>query len=243
MQIELLQKINSLIDLTSLNEDDSQSSIEKLCKKATNPLGKVASVCVYPRFIADVKALTPIKIATVVNFPSGGESLASVVSDIKKAIDLGALEIDMVLPYLSFLEGKNDAVRNFIEQCKIACGETILLKVILETGVLQDPSIIKAASEMAIMAGADFLKTSTGKVSIGATLPAARTMLMVIKKLTSQLGRRVGFKVSGGIRTIDAAIQYMELADQIMGCDWVNPKTFRIGASLLVDEIITNQQN
>lgn len=239
MQAKLSEKIVSLIDLTSL--DDSKTNIVELCKKATTPFGPVASICIYPQFVAEAKTIlpAPIHIATVANFPHGNEPLSHVIHTIKMAIQAGALEIDMVFPYTNFLAGEIVTVRKFVEQCKLTCGEKIILKVILETGALRTEELIKAASREALLGGADFLKTSTGKITVGATLSAARTMLMTMKDMSPELGRSVGLKVSGGIRTIATAIEFIELAEQIMGAGWVVSKTFRIGASQLLDIIVS----
>ena len=135
------------------------------------------------------------------------------------------------------MAGERHYAQTFVSACKIACGDEVTLKVILETGVLGEITIIADAAYDALSAGADFIKTSTGKLTEGATLEAAATMLLVIQHITPQLKHHVGLKVSGGIRTLEQAAQYIELADAIMGRDWVKPSTFRIGASKLMDEI------
>jgi deoxyribose-phosphate aldolase len=234
----LVKKIYSLIDLTSLNFNDTEATITQLCQQATSTLGHVAAVCIYPKFIPLAKKLltnSDVKIATVVNFPEGSQSLATVVGDIQKAIKLGAQEIDVVMPYQEYLAKKYAEVKNFIHACKNACGEDVLLKVILETGALQQAAIISQASKDVILAGADFIKTSTGKINIGATLEAAEAMLTTIHDL--KLNRAVGFKTSGGVRTIEQAKNYLMLAESIMGKNWISPQTFRIGASQLVKEL------
>ncbi len=234
-------RLFSFIDLTSLNETDTDSSIAMLCEKANTSLGHVAAVCVSPSFVRMVSAQfagTPIKTATVANFPSGNDSLEATLIDISQALQQGAQEIDVVFPYHRYLAGERQYAQQFITACKAACGDTVLLKVILETGALQDPAIIADASLDVLTAGADFIKTSTGKIAEGATLEAAATMLLVIQHATPQLKRPLGLKISGGIRDVSQAAQYLELADQIMGSHWATPQTFRIGASKLVDEIL-----
>jgi deoxyribose-phosphate aldolase len=229
-----------LIDLTRLNEDDTTDTISALCDKALAPAGTVAAVCILPAFVKQAKAqlsATSIKIATVANFPHGTDSLDSVLSVIHQAIHDGADEIDVVFPYLDYLAGDKIKPFDFIRQCKAACGNAVLLKVILETGALIDSAIIAEVSYNVCHAGADFLKTSTGKVAVGATLAAARIMLDTIKKIP----RSIGIKVSGGVRTIEEANQYIELAAQTMGAAWVTPDHFRIGASQLVEIIINHQ--
>jgi len=236
--LSLAKRILPLIDLTNLDETASENQIVNLCQQAITPQGAVAAICIYPKFIVLAKRLlanTPVKIATVCNFPTGDSAITVVTEEIKKSIEAGADEIDVVMPYHDYLEGKITAVSDFIMQCKKTCGETIILKVILETGALQQPAIIANASRDVILAGADFIKTSTGKITIGATLPAAEAMLQTIHDL--HLNRTVGFKASGGIRTLADAEKYLQLADKIMRPDWVSAKTFRFGASNLLSEI------
>lgn len=239
--VPLLQRMLGLVDLTSLNADDSESSIAAFCEKAQPAFGHVAAVCIYPQFVrlaAAQFAGTPIKVATVVNFPEGNASLESVLLEIGSALQAGANEIDVVFPYERYLAGEQQYARHFVADCKAACGSDVILKVILETGALLDPAIIADAAFDALTAGADFIKTSTGKIAEGATFEAVATMLLVMRHVIPQLNRNVGIKVSGGVREVQQAAQYMELAASIMGRDWVEPATFRIGASKLVDEIV-----
>lgn len=234
---DLAKKVFSLLDLTSLNETDDAARIAALCNKAQGPLGHVAAVCVFPCFVKQVSTIlanTSIKIATVTNFPFGTEAIESVNQSIFDSIHHGAHEIDVVFPYVRYLAGEKKQACDFITECKKMCGEDILLKVILETGAIKDPLLVTEISQRVILAGADFLKTSTGKIATGATLEAATLMLTAIKSTSSQ---SVGFKASGGIRTIEQALQYIQLAEKIMGADWVNPEHFRLGASSLVDSI------
>jgi deoxyribose-phosphate aldolase len=236
-----LQEMLSLIDLTSLGEADTRDTIVDLCKKAVTPAGQVAAICVYPQFVPDVKTLinsNAIKIATVVNFPTGQESIDAVVKTIKQALAAGANEIDAVFPYERYLAGDKMGAQDFIRQCRNACGTDVTLKVILETGAIPELQMLSDASHDAILAGADFLKTSTGKVKIGATLEAAAVMLLAIKGLQPNVKRKLGFKASGGVRNIDQAAQYIQLAKQIMGPQWVSSETFRLGASQLLDVLL-----
>lgn len=231
------KKIISLVDLTTLNESDTETVVAALCQKAVNHYGHVAAVCIYPAFVKyAVEQLvdSPVKVATVANFPHATDSLENVQATITQSIADGVDEIDVVFPYPAYLAGDRQTAKNFIAECKKACGKNIVLKVILETGVLKTVDIIAAVSADVIEAGADFLKTSTGKTAIGATLEAAAAMLLVIR----QSGLPVGFKASGGVRTIEQACQYIGLANQIMGPEWVSPRTFRLGASQLVDAIL-----
>lgn len=231
--VDLLQ----FIDLTSLNDSDTIETVSAVCQKAVTPLGHVAAVCFYPQFVKFAKsklANTPVNIATVVNFPYGNDSPEQVLSMTHQAIVDGANEIDVVFPYVDFLKGDKETPYELIRQCKAVCGETILLKVILETGALTHDALIAEVSYNVSHAGADFLKTSTGKISVGATLDAARVMLETIKKIP----RSIGLKISGGVRTIDQAEQYIKLAQHIMGREWISPAHFRIGASQLLDQIL-----
>lgn len=238
---DLIKRIYASLDLTSLNADDTNDSIATLCSKAQSRIGRVAAVCVFPKFIEQAATLltgSGVKIATVVNFPQGNMPQDDVLAEITHCVQLGANEIDVVFPYERYLAGEGNFARHFIEACKSICDEKALLKVILETGALVDAPIIADASYDAISGGADFIKTSTGKIAQGASLEAAATMLLVIKHAQTQFDRRVGIKISGGVRTLEQAGDYLALAEQIMGDDWVSPATFRIGASKLVDELI-----
>jgi deoxyribose-phosphate aldolase len=226
-----------LLDLTDLSETCTPAAIDRLCARAVTPHGAVAAVCLYPRFVAQARRLlsgTGVKIATVVNFPSGGEDTLAVIEETRQAVADGADEIDHVLAYRAFLEGRPGFAETQVIRVKEACGPA-KLKVILETGEISDPAKIRAAAELALGAGADFLKTSTGKVKVNASLEAARIMLEVI----AASGRRdVGFKPAGGIKSVEDAAAYLGLADAIMGSGWARPSTFRFGASSLLDSLI-----
>lgn len=240
---EWAERIYQLIDLTSLNETDTESSISLFCEKAKTSLGHVAAICTYPRFtklVAAEFADTPVQVATVANFPHGTNSLETTLIEIGKALQDGAQEIDVVFPYQRYLEGDTSYARSFIVSCKAACGDSVKLKVILETAALHDSTLIADASKEAIAAGADFIKTSTGKIAKGgATLEASATILLVIRDFPAPLNKKVGFKVSGGIKTMQQALQYIRLAEHIMGPAWVKPATFRIGSSHLVDSYLS----
>ncbi len=177
---------------------------------------------------------SPVRIATVVNFPAGGEDVSRVTDDTQEALSDGANEIDLVLPYNALRRGDRAVAVEMVEAVRDLVDGDRLLKVILETGELQDPKLIDAASRIAIEAGADFIKTSTGKTPVSATPEAAEIMLDAIKAS----GRPVGLKPSGGIRTLADAKIYLDLADRIMGPGWATPKTFRIGASSVYDALI-----
>lgn len=228
-----------LLDLTDLGETCTEPRIDALCRDAKR--GGVAAICVWPRFIeqgARALAGTGIRIATVINFPDGGEDCARATDDTAEALRDGAGEIDLVLPYRALLRGEAAIARDMVEAVRDTCGSAIL-KVILETGELADPDRIREASRIALEAGADFLKTSTGKSAVSATPEAAEAMLAEIRAS----GRPAGLKVSGGLRSIADAATYLALADRLMGPAWVSPKTFRLGASSLFAALIQARES
>ncbi|MCM2679555.1 deoxyribose-phosphate aldolase [Echinimonas agarilytica] len=231
----------ALMDLTSLNDDDSEAVIAALCEKAHTSYGDTAAVCVYPQFVAFALkslaslGLSHVKVATVTNFPSGSSDIQNAVEQTQLAVAAGAHEVDVVYPYHALLAGDRDVGLELVKQCKAACGQHAQLKVILETGALDNPELIRQASIDAIESGADFIKTSTGKVAVNATLSAARIMLTTIAELKPS----VGFKPAGGIRTTEDAAQYIELASDILGPDYVTAARFRLGASSLLTHLLT----
>ena len=229
----------SCLDLTSLNDADTEADIEQLCARAQGAFGPVAAVCVWPRFAGLARRLLPthIAVAAVANFPGGGSDITLAVRDVQIIVDSGAQEVDVVLPYPSLLGGDTDSACRFLEAVRKA-SDGLLLKVILETGVLADPDRIAAACKLSMSAGADFLKTSTGKTPVGATAQAASTMLesILANKATT---KPIGFKASGGIRTVADACVYMDLQAKILGPTAVNAKRFRIGASSILGDIET----
>ena len=239
--IETAKRALGLVDLTNLNDDCTEADITALTGRTVTPHGAVAAVCVWPRFVVQaVKELTGTggKVATVVNFPAGGEDTQAVVAETRQAIADGADEIDLVMPYRTFVEGRKGFAEEQIIQVKAAIPEPAILKVILETGEIKDPLLIHAASNVAIAAGADFIKTSTGKVAVNATLEAAEIMLTAIEEARRDNAERViGFKPAGGIKTASDAAAYLALADKIMGHNWVSASTFRFGASGLLDAL------
>ena len=232
---DVARRALACLDLTNLNDDCTEADIALLCERALTPHGPVAAVCVWPRFVALAKARLaggPVRIASVVNFPSGGEDTPATVAEAERALADGADEIDTVIPYRLVVH-RPDAVDVHVRSVRQACGPA-LLKAILETGELKDEALIRRASEAAIEAGADFIKTSSGKTKTHASLDAARVMLAVI----AEGGGRVGFKPSGGIRTLDDAAAYLDLADAMLGPSWARPSTFRFGASGLLDALL-----
>lgn len=241
--IEIAIRALGLVDLTNLNDDCTAEDISKLTERTVTDHGSVAAVCVWPRFVAQaVKELTGtgVKVATVVNFPAGGEDTDAVLAETRQAIADGADEIDLVMPYKAFCEGRKGFAEEQIIRVKSVIPEPAILKVILETGEIKDPLLIHAASNVAIAAGADFIKTSTGKVAVNATLEAAEIMLTAIEEARRDDAERViGFKPAGGIKTAEDAAAYLALADRIMGHNWVSAATFRFGASGLLDSLIS----
>ncbi|MET0528950.1 MAG: deoxyribose-phosphate aldolase [Microvirga sp.] len=233
----IAQRALRSLDLTDLTDTCTDQAIDALCKKALDQRGPVAAVCVWPQFVKRAQENlkgSPVRIATVVNFPAGGEDVGRVTDDTQEALSDGANEIDLVLPYNALRRGDLSTARDMVEAVRDLVDGGRLLKVILETGELKDAAFIDAASRLSIEAGADFIKTSTGKTPISATLEAAETMLNAIKAS----GRKVGLKPSGGIRNVADAKAYLDLADRIMGQGWATPKTFRIGASSVYDTLI-----
>ncbi|MBK9291409.1 MAG: deoxyribose-phosphate aldolase [Bacteroidetes bacterium] len=237
--------IFSCIDLTTLEATDNDDRIKGLCQQALDfaAAGKgvsVAAICVYMPFIeAGRKYLgdSGIKVATVsCAFPSGQMPLHLKLAETAWAAAQGADEIDMVISRGVMLKGDYDAIFDEIKAVKAACGKAHL-KVILETGELSSPELIRKASELALLAGADFLKTSTGKVQPAATPEAAVVMLDTIREYYESSGRKVGFKPAGGIAEPETALIYYKLVDNILGQEWLNPKLFRIGASRLAAKV------
>jgi deoxyribose-phosphate aldolase len=231
---EIAVRALACLDLTDLSDAPSDAGTDELCQRATQ--AGVAAVCLWPQFVSRARqhlAGTPVALATVVNFPAGGEDVERAVDDTQEALSDGATEIDLVLPYGALLSGRAQAARAMVGAVRDVVDQGRRLKVILETGNL-NPGTIAAASRLAIEEGADFIKTSTGKTSVSATPEAAETMLEAIR----DSGRPVGLKVSGGVRTLADARLYLELADRIMGPGWAKPASFRIGASGLYDALI-----
>lgn len=232
--------ILGLIDLTSLNDNDNEAIITDLCKKAKNAFGHVPAICIHSRFIPLARNLlrqiSPnTKIATVVNFPHGSADIELTLLETNLALTRGADEVDLVLPYRDFKNGNREICRQMIYIAKKHCADRTL-KVILETGELKTLELIKQASELCIDNGADFIKTSTGKVKVNATLQAAEIMLTAIKASNT----KCGFKASGGIKTVEQAEAYIDLAAKIMGNDWIKAANFRFGASGLINDVLAH---
>jgi deoxyribose-phosphate aldolase len=237
---ELALRLLSLLDLTSLGEDDSPQRVAALCATALAAPVQPAAVCFYPEHVANAAAIlagSGIRLATVVNFPDGGNDPQRVVREIRRALAVGADEIDMVLPYRRMIAGDLSVAEHVVRAGREACGPTVL-KLILETGELASPELIRRASLLGLECGVDFLKTSTGKVRVNASPESAAIMLDAI----AEHGGRCGFKAAGGVRTPGDAASYLALADYRMGTAWTTPAHFRIGASGLFDALCTAAQ-
>ncbi len=243
---ESFRSILSLIDLTTLSGDDTDQRVLDLCAKgregltAENGIGPVAAICVYPVFtklVSEALKGSGLKTASVAGgFPSGQSPLNVRVAEVEHAIRNGADEIDMVISRGRLIQGDDDFVTEEIRQIKAACGEAHL-KVILETGELKTPELIRRASVLAINAGADFIKTSTGKVEPAATTDAFLIMLDTIKEYFELTGKMIGIKPAGGISEPDQALVYYAMVKHVLGDKWLNNKYLRIGASRLADKI------
>lgn len=227
-------RLIGLIDLTDLSDHCTEAAIASLCKKAMTKAMHPAALCLWPQYVGLAQRTIgqAIPVATVINFPKGGDDIEFVLTDLDEAIGDGADEIDLVFPWRSFLAGDMALAADMVEAAKERCGQRPL-KVILETGALPDEAAIRAASLCALKAGADFLKTSTGKIETGATEQAARAMLETIR----DQGNHAGFKASGGIRSFEQAKLYHDMFETICGVP-ATKERFRIGASALYDQLI-----
>ncbi|WP_350336178.1 deoxyribose-phosphate aldolase [Coralliovum pocilloporae] len=230
-----------LLDLTNLNDDCDTAAISSLCKLAQTPFGNTAAICIWSQFVEQAKAElagTGIRIATVINFPHGGTDIQAVLQEADEAMAAGADELDLVFPYHAFMEGNHQLASDMIRQVKDRCTGDVRLKVILETGCLETEVLIREASRLAIEAGADFIKTSTGKVAVNATPEVAAYMLEEI----ASSGRDVGFKPAGGLKTASDAAAYLALADRILGLDWAMADRFRFGASSVLKALLATAE-
>lgn len=232
-----LDLILSCLDYTDLSDPPQHDAFISLCQRAKEVKPSVAAICVWPEFVSEAVnrlAATPIEIATVVNFPTGALSSEEVKNQIAYCLNEGATEIDIVIPYQIILSGVDFDLRGWIADIRAQIPQSIPLKVILETGAFDDMNLLKSVCLDVIKGGGDMLKTSTGKIAKGASLEAVRVMAEAIAESDAQ----VGIKVSGGVREIDQAVAYMTLIESILGPDFIQPKTFRIGASQLLEKII-----
>lgn len=246
-KMQALKLALSMIDLTTLEGKDSEGKVIQLCRKAKEPyasmpdLPTVAAVCVYPNMVSTaVKALrdTDIHVASVATaFPSGMTRRQAKLNETKFAVDQGADEVDMVISRGHFLKGNYSFVFDEIAAVKEACGDAHL-KVILETGELETYENVRKASDIAMYAGADFIKTSTGKISPAATQPVTLVMLEAIRDFYRDTGKMIGIKPAGGIRKAKQALQYLVLVKETLGSKWLTPEYFRFGASSLTNDIL-----
>lgn len=236
-----------MMDLTTLEGKDTRGKVTQLCAKAMRPLPTdpsvpaCAAVCVYPNWVRTAKralAGSGVKVASVAtSFPSGNADLDIRLEDTRRAVGYGADEIDMVIDRGAFLSGDYRKVFDEIAAVKEACGQAHL-KVILETGELETLDKVRTASEIAIAAGADFIKTSTGKVQPAATMPVTLVMLEVIRDHYYRTGVRIGMKPAGGVRTSKQALHYLVLLKETLGDAWLTPDLFRFGASALLNDVL-----
>lgn len=238
----------SMMDLTTLEGADTVGKVRALCGKALQPSvdhpdwGRVAAVCVYPTRVRTARqalAGSELKVASVATaFPSGQSGLELKLEEVSRAVGDGADEIDMVIDRGAFLAGEHTRVADEIAQVKERCGERAHLKVILETGELGSLDAVRAASDLALAAGGDFIKTSTGKLTPAATLPVTLVMLQAIADHFDRTGERRGMKPAGGIRTAKQALAYLVMVKETLGPAWLTPELFRFGASSLLDDVL-----
>jgi deoxyribose-phosphate aldolase len=234
----LARRAITLIDLIDLADDHSVAGIDDLCARAKTH--GTAAVCVWPEHVARCVANlsgSGVRVATVVNFPTGEEPIGEVLATTQAALDAGADDIDVVLPYRAFLDGDREYAGRMVAEVAALISPPNLLKVILESGELVDPELVAGAAALAIENGADFVKTSTGKVPAGASISAATAMVGAIAEARDQ-GRSIGLKPSGGIRSYADAASYLDVAESVMGSGWATPATFRFGASGLLDALL-----
>jgi deoxyribose-phosphate aldolase len=246
-KVEGLRLVLSMIDLTTLEGKDTPGKVKQLCYKAKHLLDTyeglptVAAVCVYPSMVRVAKRSlgdSDIKIASVATaFPSGQASLKVKIEDTKFAVSEGADEVDMVISRGKFLAGEYNFVFDEIAAIKEACGEA-RLKVILETGELSTFDKVRRASDIAMYAGADFIKTSTGKVQPAATMPVTLVMLEAIRDYYYSTGKMIGMKPAGGISKSKLALHYLVMLNEVLGEDWMNNHWFRFGASSLANDVL-----
>jgi deoxyribose-phosphate aldolase len=233
--IDTARRALACLDLTRLDDHDTEADIERLCARAQSRFGSVAAVCVWPRLAAYARRQLPasIRVAAVANFPEGESSPERALRDIAVIVQAGAQEVDVVLPWRALMAADVSACARVLAAARRAA-DGLALKVILETGELATAARIGEASRLALAEGADFLKTSTGKTPTGATPEAARVMLQAI---ADQRGNGAGFKASGGVRTVAEAGRYLALVAETLGDGACTPARFRIGASGLLDDI------
>lgn len=233
------RQLIGLLELTSLNNDDTSERIIALCQRALTRYGPVAAVCVLPRFAGlarrtlDSQHAREVKVVAAINFPGGAGSVQSVESETRAALLVGADEIDLVYPFHAHMAGNKSVGPELVAACRDACLSRADLTVTLETGVLRDPQIIHEVSRQVIQVGPAFIKTSTGKVPVNTTPQAARIMIEAI----AEVGGQVGFKAAGGVRTLAEAQIYLGMARARFGPLWLKPDNLRFGAASLLDDL------
>lgn len=246
-KIEGLKMAISMMDLTTLEGKDSAGKVAAMCRKAVCPfesdptIPSVAAVCVYPNMVPAAKkavAGSTVKVASVATaFPSGLAPLPLKLDEVRRVVEMGADEVDMVINRGDFLSGEYAKMSDEIAQVKAACGPAHL-KVILETGELETYDNVRLASFIAMQAGADFIKTSTGKAAVNATLPVTLVMLEAIRDYYYATGKKIGMKPAGGIRTAKQSLQYLVVVNETLGDAWLNPELFRFGVSTLLNDVL-----
>lgn len=235
------RRLLSMLDLTSLNDTDDADTITELCRRALTTCGPVAAVCVLPPFVSlarqclDTADQQLVKVVTVSNFPAGDVDLVAATDTTAAAVAAGADEVDVVLPWRAFMAGDAMVAEELVRASVRACADKARLKVIIESGRLAAPAFIQQACEICLDAGVDFIKTSTGRESPGATPEAVRLIAEVLK----DSGSSCGIKVSGGVRDVRDAAAYLAIADEVMGEEWAKPERFRVGASSLLDSLLS----
>lgn len=230
----LAKRALQVLDLTNLDDDCDEAAVKLMAKRALTAHGHVAALCVWPKFVSlahELTAESDVRIATVVNFPGGSDDMGAVAEMTERAVEDGADEIDMVIPWARFIEGNDEAVSSAVSRVRRAARPSVKVKAIFESGAFEDSEQLRRASLLALDGGADFLKTSTGKYRVGATMRAARVMMEAIRDEDS----KAGFKASGGVRTMEQAAGYLSLADELLGEEAVTAERFRFGASGLLD--------
>lgn len=246
-KLQGLRMVVSMTDLTTLEGKDSPGKVRGLCRKAIQPgaalngVPSVAAVCVYPSYVGLAKecvAGSGVQIASVATaFPSGQAPLDLRLEEVRRVVEAGADEVDMVISRGALLAGRREQVSEEIRAIKEACGSAHL-KVILETGELETYDLVRSASDLAIEAGADFIKTSTGKVAPAATMGVTLVMLEAIRDHYLATGVRIGMKPAGGIRTAKEALHYLVMVKETLGDAWLSPNLFRFGASSLLNDVL-----
>ena len=238
----LAQQAIGIMELASLNADDTPQRIIALCHRALTPVGHVAAICVLPRFAGlarrtlDGLCARDIKVVAAVNFPGGSPSVSSTDMEAHAAMVAGADEIDVVYPFRALLAGDRQIGADIVNACRVRCGSEGVLTVTLETGVLRDPQVIHGASCIAIQEGANFLKTSTGKQAINPSPQASRILIAAI----AESGAHVGLNVSGNLRTLNEARVHMDLVKARFGLRWREQGRMRLGSTSLLDDLLVH---